>query len=239
MQISQALQVKLPSALWLLWWPAVILGWCFVLYWSCCNGSHRLPSAEREAKSFVVCWLNIFRAGKQIWSENRFLLLFSHRLLFAYFSPPSPFTHCFLSPSQSPLTLFILLCPGMGWCIQKQSWPYGSGSNLRGAKEKRHRVPNVGPGDLVTYTHTSACRRPHTRQPSWLNVLCSKQYNYFPSNMLLIYLLSPTPSFLVSDCSRGRLHSAQVQQHYSAPTTHRPTSLHRLSSPQHSGLWIH
>lgn len=60
----------------------------------------------------------------------------------------------------------------MGRCIQEQSWPHGCGSNLRGAKEKRHRVPNVRAGDAVTYTYTSACRRAHAWQPRLLKFLC-------------------------------------------------------------------
>lgn len=142
------------------------------------------------------------------------------------------------------LTLFTLcyLYPGVGRCIQEQSWPHGCGSNLRGAKEKRHRVPNIRAGDAVTYTYTSACRRAHAWQPSLLKFLCQNYLVWLRSQVtccLMICLLSPSLLFLVSHCSGGWLYLTQAQQHYSAHTTLCATSLHHPSSPQHSCLRSH
>lgn len=122
-----------------------------LFYWS----NSTLYTREREAKSFVVCWLNVFNAGKQKWSENKPLWL-SHSL-----------TRWTLSPR---LTSFFT-CPGLGWCIQEQPRPHRCGSNLWGAKEERHWVPCVRSGDAVAYTHTSEGRnhRVHTfLSSSWI-----------------------------------------------------------------------
>ncbi len=53
-------------------WAVVMAQFSFIL---------STAEREREAKSFVVCWLNVFKADKQKWSENRPLLVFWHPLL--------------------------------------------------------------------------------------------------------------------------------------------------------------
>lgn len=64
---------------------------------------------EREAKSFVVCWLNVFKADKQKWSENRTLLVFWHGLLCLLLQPSLyPLFCCSVSPSLRLWILFSL-----------------------------------------------------------------------------------------------------------------------------------
>lgn len=111
---------------------------------------------EREAKSFVLCWLNVFKADKQKWSENRTLSILTWLALSAASALPLPIVLLFRLTLSSSLNTFLTLpFPGMGWRIQEQSGPHRRGSDLWGAEEERHRVPNVGAGDTVTHTHTS------------------------------------------------------------------------------------
>lgn len=151
-----------------------------LFYWS--NSS--LYTREREAKSFVVCWLNVFNAGKQKWSENKPLWL-SHSL-----------TRWTLSPR---LTSFLLV---QAWADAFRSSPDLTGVVQIYEELKRkgiefpasdletlspiHTPQRVGtivytrfcplPGSFFTFTHVfylfhgaSRLHRPQRETPLYIN----------------------------------------------------------------------
>lgn len=128
-----------------------------------CNGPVWLKpircwQKERERSQELCALLTECIQGRQtemIREQDSFSIL-TWLALSAASALPLPIVLLFRLTLSSSLNTFLTLpFPGMGWRIQEQSGPHRRGSDLWGAEEERHRVPNVGAGDTVTHTHTS------------------------------------------------------------------------------------